>query len=129
MSHRSKIIKERIDVNVSSPNQTFKGSLEVDKHAALILGITLIANFEDRMYHRGTQRITINEKEIYPQGHESKLLMQGLNVPVNTRIIDLGEAVPPGNRKVEIEYTDTDHPYAPFTPYRVTLHVYSRLDD
>ena len=55
--------------------------------------------------------------------------MQGLNIKVNDRIIELGEEVQIGNRKVEIEYTDTNHPLAAFSPYRVRLYVYSLIND
>lgn len=129
MSHRSKIIKEWVDLSVTNPNSTVKGSFEVDKMAGRIIGIGLTSNYDDMLYFRGSQRIAINEKEIYPDGYESKMLMHGLNVPVHHRIIRLGEVIEPGNRRVEIEYKDTDHPIAGFSPYAVRLYVYSILAD
>ncbi len=129
MSHRSKIIKEWVDVKVSAPNELFKESFEVEKHASRIIGIALTSNYEDKMYFRGSQRISINEKEIYPENYESKMLMQGLNIPVNDRIIKIGEEMETGNRKVDIDYKDTNHPSAPFIPYIVRLYVYSKIDD
>lgn len=131
MSHRLKIIKEWVDINITAANQTVKDSFEVDKHVSKIIGIAFTTNNDSMPYYRGTQRISINEKEIYPEGYESKLLMQGINVPVNERIIDFnGEELDPGNRKVELEYKDEDHPLIPFAgPYRVRLYVYSRIDD
>lgn len=129
MSHRSKIIKEWLDVKVTAANATFKDTFEVDKHASKIIGISITSDYNDKMYHRGSQRIVINEKEIYPEDYESKELMQGLNVPVNERMIKLGEEIEPGNRKVELDYKDTNHPYASFIPYRVRLYVFSRIDE
>jgi hypothetical protein len=129
MAHRSKIIKEFVDVNVTSANTSFKERLEVDKHAVRILGIALDSNYDDRIYYRGSQKISINEKEIYPEGYESKMLVNGTNVSVNDRMITLGEEIEVGNRKIEIDYKDTDHPSAPFIPYRVRLYVYSLLDN
>ena len=127
--YRSKIIKDFVDVFVTAPNQAFKSSVEVDKHASKIIGINFRSTFDDRMFYRGSQRLTINEREIYPEGYESKMIMQGLNVPANDRIVDLGEEMLPGNRKVEIEYRDTNHPSSAFTPYRVRLYIYSRIDN
>jgi len=127
MSHRSKIIKEWVDVNITTANTTVKESFEVDKHASIILGICISSNYDDLLYFRGSQRIAINEKEFYAEGYESKMLMQGLNVAVNDRIIKLGEEMEPGNRKVEIDYTDTDSDNASFRPYRVRLYVFSRI--
>ncbi len=129
MAYRSKIIKEWVDVTVSAPNQVFKASFEVDKHAAVILGIALTSSFEEKVFYRGSQKITINEKEIYPEGYESKMLMHGLNVPVKDRIIGFDEVMLPGNRRVDIEYRDTEHINAPFGVYRVRLYVFSRIDE
>lgn len=129
MSHRSKIIKEWVDVQVTSPNELFKQKFEVDKHARAIIGIAITSNLDEMLYYRGSQRIVINEKEIYPEGYESKMLMQGINVSVNDRIIGLGEEIEPGNRVVEIAYKDQDHPAVVFAPYKVRLYVYSRLDN
>lgn len=129
MSHRSKIVKEWVDVQVTAANQTFKQTFEVDKHAKKIIGIALTTNQDTLMYFRGSQRIVINDVEIYPEGYESKLLMQGFNINVNDRILKLEEEMDPGNRQVEIDYADTDHPSVAFQPYRVRLYVYSKLDE
>ena len=129
MSHRSKIIKEWVDVQVTDANQIFKQNFEVDKHAAAIIGISITSNSDDMLYFRGSQRIVINDIEIYPEDYESKMLMQGINVSVNERIIKLGEEILPGNRKVEIDYKDTDSRSVNFQPYKVRLYVYSRIDN
>lgn len=130
MGHRVKIIKEWVDVNILTANQTFKESFEVDKHASRIIGIAFTSNNDSMPYYRGSQRIAFNEKEIYPEGYESKLLMQGLNVPVNERIIFFaGEDLEPGNRRAEIDYRDEDHPAILFAPYRIRLYVYSRIEE
>jgi hypothetical protein len=126
---RSKIIKEYVDIQVTAANSSYKGEFEVDKHAAHIIGIAVSSNFDDLLYYRGSQRISINDMEIYPENYESKMLLQGLNVSVNERIIKLGEDILPGNRKVDIEYKDADHPATSFQPYRVRLYIYSRLED
>src|ERR1700761_4621308 len=121
---RSKIIKEWVDVQVTSNNQIFKGNFEVDKHAALIIGFAITSDADNMLYYRGSQRIVINDMELYPEDYESKMLLQGLNVAANERIIKIGEDILPGNRQIQIEYKDTDHPSAAFTPYRVRLYVY-----
>ncbi|MBK6834049.1 MAG: hypothetical protein IPG89_07165 [Bacteroidetes bacterium] len=129
MTHRSKIIKEWVDVHVTDAKKNFKASFEVDKHASRIIGISISSDADEKLYFRGSQRIAINEKEIYPEDYESKMLMQGLNVAVNERIIKIGEEMEPGNRKVEIDYKDSEHSNAPFSPYRVRLYVYSKIDE
>ncbi|MGZ3931679.1 MAG: hypothetical protein ACXVNO_01445 [Bacteroidia bacterium] len=128
-SHRSKIIKEWLDIQVTAANQTYKETFEVDKHAKKIIGFAISTNQDGLMYFRGSQRIVINEVEIYPEGYESKMLMQGFNINVNERIKMLEEEMEPGNREVELDFTDTDHPSMAFQPYRVRLYVYSKLDE
>ena len=128
MSHRIKIIKEWVDISITAPNKTYKGSFEVDKHVSHIIGVALTSDYEDMLYFRGSQKININEKEIVPEDYESKMLMQGLNVAVNDRIISFGEEIIPGNRRVDIEYKDVNHAYATFNPYRVRLYVFSRIE-
>lgn len=126
---RSKIIKEWVEVSITAANTTVKDSFEVDKHAAAIIGISISSNIDDLLYYRGSQKISINDMEIYPENYESKMLMQGLNVPVNDRIIKLGEEILPGNRKVELEYKDTNNTGPSFQAYKVRLYVYSRIDN
>jgi hypothetical protein len=128
MAHRSKIIKEWVDVQVTDANGVYKAKFEIDKHAEAIIGIAITASADDQLYYRGSQRIAISDVEVYPEDYESKMLMQGLNVPVNQRIVSLGEELAPGNRIVEIDYKDTDNPAVAFAAYRVRLYVYSRLD-
>jgi len=129
MSHRSKIIKEWVEVSVTASGQLIKNSIEVDKHAAAIIGIAITSSHDVMLYFRGSQRITINDMEIFPENYESKMLFQGVNIQANERIIGLGEELAPGNRKVELDYKDTDHPSAPFVPYKVRLYVFSRIDN
>lgn len=129
MTQKIKIIKEWVDVQVTEANKTFKESFEVDKNVFKIIGIAITSNYNMQMYLRGSQRISINEKEIYPEDYESQMLMQGLNVSANDRIIKLAEEMEPGNRRVEIDFKDTDHPDAGFVPYRVRLYVYSKVHE
>jgi hypothetical protein len=131
MAHRLKIIEEYLDLNIAAANSTMKDRLEVDKHAFKIIGYEITSNQDALIYHRGSFRLTINEKEIKPSGYETKKVLQGTNVPARERMVPFpdNEELDPGNRKVEFEYTDTDHPATTFTPYRVRIYIYSRVDD
>lgn len=129
MQHRSKIIKEWVDVVVTDANQSYKQKFEVDKHAEAIIGISITTSNNNLVYNRGSQRIVINDLELYPEDYESKELMQSVSVEVNKRIINIDGEIAPGNRIVEINYKDTDHPDFSFQPYRVRLYVYSRIDN
>lgn len=124
-----KVLKQLFSINVSTSGETVKGSFEVDKNAARITGIEISSDRDDLMYYRGSQVIKINDEEFFPEGFESKKLMCGLNIPPHLRFYRLG-SVDPGNRKIEIIYTDTDIPsLAGFEPYKVILYVYSSLAD
>ncbi|MBL4898589.1 MAG: hypothetical protein JKX76_02955 [Colwellia sp.] len=123
-----KILKERFDIQVTAPDETFSNpEFEVDKNASKIIGIQITSDRDDLLFYRGSQRLKINDNEILPEGFESKLLMTGLNVPPNTRMYDLGE-LDPGNGMVEVRYKDSKHSKMPFEPYRVSFYVFSKVD-
>ena len=128
MSYKHNIIKERFDITVSSPNEVFKGDFELDKNAKIVYGIALTTDREDLLFHRGSQKIQLNDSELFPENFESKLLMTGLNVSPNSRMIKVGN-VKSGNGKLEVWYRDTDGGSARFTPYRVTIYVFSYADE
>jgi hypothetical protein len=127
MSYKHTIIKERFDLNITSSESVFKAEFELDKNAKFLIGIALTSDRDDLLFYRGSQKILLNEIELFPDGFESKLLLSGLNVAPDNRMITLGE-LPTGNGKIDLSYTDTDHVMASFTPYRVTLYTFSTLE-
>lgn len=124
MSYKHNIIKERFDLNVPSKNQTFKGEFELDKNAKTLIGIGITSNRDDLVFYRGSQKIQVNDQELFPENFESRLLMSGINVSPNNRMVKLGR-VEVGNGKVEIWFKDQDHPATTFSPYRVTIYTFS----
>lgn len=126
---QNKVLKQLFSIDVLASGSTVKGSFEVDKNAARITGIEISSDRDDLVYYRGTQIIKINDEEFFPEGFESKKLMCGLNIPPHMRFYRLG-SVDPGNRKIELIYTDTDNPsLAGFEPYKIILYVYCTLAD
>lgn len=122
---QNKIIKERFTLDVTAAAQTFKRSFEVDKNADKIIGIAISSDRDDILYYRGAQAIKINDEEFFPENFESKHLMSGINVSPNERYFRLGR-INPGNRKVEIIYTDSGvDDMIVFAQHRVYLYVYS----
>lgn len=126
---QNKVLKELFTIQIGSSGETVKGSFEVDKNSHRITGIEISSSRDDLLYYRGSQIVKINDEEFFPEGFESKKLMCGLNIPPHMRFYRLG-SIDPGNRKVELIFTDTDNPtVAPFEPYTVILYVYSSLAD
>lgn len=124
MSFKQQIIKERFDILVIAENQTYKAEFELDKNAKILLGISITSNREDLLYHRGSHRMQLSDKELFPEGFEAKLLMSGLNVPPDQRMVTLGE-LPTGNATIDISYKDTASPLTAFEAYRVSIYTYS----
>jgi hypothetical protein len=118
------LIKERFDVDITAENQSFRAEFELDKNAQFLYGIALTSDRDDMLFYRGSQKIQLNDIELFPEGFESKLLISGLNVPPNERIVLLGN-IPTGNGKIDFLYKDTPHPSVSFTPHRVTLYAFS----
>ncbi len=127
MSYKHNIIKERFDVKVTEPNQVFKGEFELDKNANYVTGIILTSDKDDLLFYRGSQKIQINDKELFPEDFESRLLMAGLNVAPDDRAISVGN-IQSGNGRVEMWFKDSDHGTTKFTPYRVTIYIFSVVD-
>ena len=117
-----KIIRKRFDIQVTEANKTYKEDFELEKHTRLVRGILVTSDRDDLLYYRGSQKIELNNEELFPEDYESKLLLSGLNVPPNKRYYFIGD-LEPGNGIIEMDYTDTDHAKAPFEPYRVSLYV------
>ena len=124
---QNKIIKQLFTLDVSASGETVKDIFEVDNNADKIIGVEMSSTRDDLMIYRGSQIIKINDEEFFPEGYESKKLMNGININANHRHFRLG-MIDPGNRKVELIYKDTDNPaVAPFAAYTVILYVYSTL--
>ncbi len=124
MNYKHNFIKERFDFTVSQANQTVKHEFELDKNALVLLGVAVTSDKEEHLYYRGSQKIQVNDQELFPDGFESKLLMTGLTVSPNDRLVKVG-FVKTGNKKVEIWFKDEDHPRAPFAAYRVSFYFFS----
>lgn len=124
MSFKQHIIKERFDLQITSADQNFKAEFTLDKSAQYLLGISVTSDRDDLLFYRGSNRIYLNEKELFPDGFESKLLMAGLNVAPDHRMITLGE-LPTGNGILDVNFKDTSDSISSFVPYRVTYYTYS----
>jgi hypothetical protein len=125
MSYKHNIIKERFDLQVDTANEVKKVQWELDKNAEILFGVAVTSDSETKLYYRGSQKIQINDQELFPENFESKLLMTGLSVSPNDRMVNVG-LVNTGNCLIEVWYKDTQHPSAPFVPYRVTFYFFSK---
>lgn len=126
MSYKHNIIKERFDLAITSANETYKGQWELDKYADILYGVVVTSDSEESLYYRGTQKVQLNDQELFPEGFESKLLMAGLSVPPNDRMVKTG-VHPTGNGRIEVWYTDKDHSQRSFVPYRVSFYFFSKV--
>ena len=124
MGYKFGVIKERFDIQVTSANTVTKGEFELDKNALRVMGFAITSDRDDLVFYRGSQKIQLNDNELFPEDFESKLLMTGLNVPPNDRMIKIGN-VESGNRRLEVWFKDSDTASVPFTPYRVSIYVFS----
>lgn len=113
-----KRVKKWFDIEVSAAGQSISKTFELDKTIGLIKGLAITSNRDDLAYYRGSQKLEINREEIFPEGHESKMLMSGINVSPNLRYYDL-ENLSPGNGNIKIDYVDTENDQTVFSPYRV----------
>jgi len=123
-TYKHNIIKERFDLKINQSGEVVKGEFELDKNAEIVKGILITSDFEDMLFFRGSQKIQLNDQELFPEGFESKLLMSGLNVAPDNRAIGVGDILS-GNGKLEVWFKDTNHTGTRFIPYRVSIYVFS----
>lgn len=125
MSFKHNIIKERLDIAINAPDRVEKAEFQLDSNATHLYGIALTSDNESQLFYRGSQKIQVNDRELFPEDFESKLLMTSLSVSPNQRMVRTG-LIERGNGKVEVWYKDTNHSSATFTPYRVTVYLFSK---
>lgn len=128
MSYKHNIIKERFDLTITEANQVFRGEFELDKNANFLLGILITSDRDDLLFYRGSQKVQFNDSELFPEGFESKLLMAGINVSPNRRMVKVG-SIPVGNGKLDVSFKDIDHPSATFENYRVSFYAFSIVNN
>ncbi len=126
-TYKHNIIKERFDIKIVEPNQTVKGEFELDKNAKYVQGILITSDRDELLFYRGSQKIQLNDKELFPENFESRLLMAGLNVAPDDRPISTGN-VPTGNGRLEVYFKDQNHSNTRFTPYRVSIYTFSIVE-
>lgn len=122
-----KIIKEHIDIDAVEGG-TVKAQLELEKNAKYLIGIAITSDRDELAYHRGSQKILINDRELFPEGYETRLLMSGLNVSPDDRMASIG-SIPTGNGKLDVWLTDSFHDYYPFAAYRIRVYAYSITEE
>lgn len=120
------MLKKRFDLLITTGDTTYTQTFELDKTIAYVRGILLSSDKDDLLYYRGTQKIEVNKLELFPEGYESKLLMSGINAPVNHRYYLTGD-LEIGNGQLKVEYKDKDDVRAPFEVYRVSIYVNCEL--
>ncbi len=124
MSFKHNLIKERFDLTISTAGSSVKGEFELDKNAKHLIGIAITSDRDDLLYYRGSQKIMLNDIEIFPEDFESRLLLCGLHVPPDQRMVTLGN-LSTGNGKLDILYKDFNSALTTFSPYRVTFYAFS----
>lgn len=120
-------IKKRFDIIVKEARSNVREQFELDKNVTRVTGILLTSDREDLLYHRGSQKIEINNEEVVPEKYESKLLLSGLNVSPNERFYKINNTGT-GNRILKMDYIDTDEGRSSFYPYRVSIYVECEIE-
>lgn len=121
-----KLIYKSYSFLVSNADTSYKHTFDLDKNIKLVTGLLMSANDPRTLFFRGSQRIEIDGKELFPEGYESKLLMSGISVPPNQRFFEIGDILA-GNGEVKIQFKDESNDNAGFAPYKVMLTLKCEL--
>lgn len=97
-------------------------NLELDNDISELLGLQLVSDREDHLYHRGSLGMQVSGWEIFAGDFHARLLMCGLGVEPGRRHYPL--SVSRGNGMVKISYTDSATPVLPFAgAYTVSVYL------
>src|SRR5574337_616916 len=133
MTKQNHITREYLDISVTTEEETYSQSFEVDKNVSEIIGVTLDSDRKDILMLRGAFLLKINDEEIFPETTYADVLQHGLAIKSHERFYDFkkinGKTIEPGNRKVELKYTDKASSAADFLPYSVRLTVIGRIKE
>lgn len=120
--------RKRFDLQVTEANKTYTKNFELEKNIVAINGILVTSDKDEQLYFRGTQKIEVSKREVFPENYESKLLMSGVNVPPSSRYYDV-KGMSPGNGTVGLIYTDADDGRTGFDAYRVSLYLDCEMEE
>lgn len=121
-------IKKRYDIEITEEGGLHSKTFELDKTITKVHGLLLESSRDDLLYYRGTGKIEVNRREIFPEGYACKLLMTGINVSPNHRYFELG-GIEPGNGNVRMEYKDNLSTIVNFIPYRISLYLDCEINE
>lgn len=113
-------------IYVTEAGQRVTEEFEFNLDAYTLHGIQVTSDFEDLVFYRGTVGLYLGGFEIAPEEYDAKLLLSGLNVATGDRPQPTSLDV--GNNRFEVKYTDTEHPYAAFRPYKVKFTCRLSID-
>lgn len=124
----TKPVKKRFDLTITEEEGIVTKTFELDKTIKTVKGLLVASDKDDVLYYRGSQKIEINNEEIFPDGYESKLLMSGINVSPKQRYYDIG-SFSPGNGIIKVTFVDQADNRADFENYRVSLYLDCEMED
>ena len=114
-----------IKVNVTEEGGTFNINVNTDKMYKKITGILASFPFYVSFLLKSTLSLSINDKEIFPDDFEIKLITFGPGVPTNELFYLIDEEA--NGSTIKGKFKDgTD---ALGFPYPYTLNIYLRLED
>ena len=122
-----KFVKKRYSFIVDTPSTSYSKKFDLVKNIKLVRGILISSDKPDLLFFRGSQKITVNGDELFPEDYESKLLMSGISVPPDQKYADLGDGVIAGNGEVKISYKDSENSTTSFSSYEVNMYLMCEL--
>ena len=123
---KGKAIKYQIlKVNVPNAAEPVNINTTTDKMYKRITGILVSFPFYSYFYQRSTLSLQINDKEIFPEDFDVKLISYGVGVPTNELFFLLDEEA--AGSTIKGKFRDGGDTMG--FPYPYTVNIYLRLED
>lgn len=114
-----------IKVTVPAPGETVNINLTSDKMYKKITGILVSFPFYAFFLQKSCLSFSINDKEIFPEEFEVKLISYGLGIPANELFYLLNEEA--NGSTIKGKFRDAGDMMG--FPYPFTANIYLRLED
>lgn len=111
-----KIFFQNVRLNITADNTTYDNTntdilknLKFSKRASKVLGLAVMSKQLAQLDLRGTFKMDISGKEIFPDNTDTKLFTTNASVPVEGKFFMFKEPLPVGNSEITLEYKSTNN--------------------
>lgn len=115
----TKVRYREVQLQIANAGEMKSIQYEVDNDIKRIIAVQVIASRPDLAWYRGSFRVDLDNKELFPDDTPAKLFMAGNECAPHNRFTVVDRNAGSGN--IKLRYQDTNHASTTFATYTVSL--------